>query len=249
MQEIKIIYEDEDILAVNKPAGLVVHGAENIKEKTLVDWLVEKYPEIINVGERPAFGEARPDLSGRPGIVHRLDKDTSGVLLVAKNQWAFEFLKEGFKNRIIKKKYIALVHGKLKVEKGIIDLAIGKSKTDFRKKVAGGNQPAGGGILREAITEYKVLKRFSEYTLVEVFPKTGRTHQIRVHFKAISYPVVCDKLYGGKKQKCPLGLNRHFLHANSLEFSLLNGSRIKIEADLSQDLQNALDMLNYQNGS
>jgi len=230
---IPIIYEDDDILAVNKPAGLLVHGTHNLKhEASLADWLVKNYPSIKDVGEDKS----------RPGIVHRLDKDTSGVLLIAKNQKAFEYLKEQFQNRKIKKKYIALVEGKVKGKKGIVDMPIGKSKSDFRKKTAGGVMT---GKIREAITEYKVLERFPGYTLVEVFPKTGRTHQIRVHFKALGHPLVCDKLYGLKTAACPFGLGRHFLHANSLEFSLPNGSRINLEADLPDDLQNALDILHY----
>lgn len=231
---VSIIYEDEDILAVNKPAGLLVHGPDS-----LVDWLVKNYPQIKNVGD-PSTGSGQ-DL--RPGIVHRLDKDTSGILLVAKNQKAFEYLKKQFQERKIKKKYIALVEGEIKKDKGIIDLAIGKSKKDFRKKVAGGKM---AGKTREAITEYKVVKRFPGYTFLEVFPKTGRTHQIRAHFKAIGHPVVCDKLYGPKKLICPFGLNRHFLHASSLEFKLPSGSVIKLEADLPEDLKNFLDMLNYK---
>jgi len=229
--EVKIIYEDDDILAINKPAGLVVHGSDN----SLVSWLLNKYPEIKNVGEDPE----------RPGIVHRLDKDTSGILLVAKNQKAFEYLKEQFQNRKIKKKYLALIEGVIKSEQGIIDLPIGKSKKDFRKRASTGKIV---GKIREAITEYKVIKRFSEYTLVEVFPKTGRTHQIRVHFKAIGHPVAGDKLYGSKGE-----LSRQFLHANSLEFKLPAGqsplggagARIKLEADLPEDLKNFLNMLNY----
>jgi 23S rRNA pseudouridine1911/1915/1917 synthase len=221
--DIKIIYEDDDIIAVNKPAGIIVHGVVD----SLVDWLIKKYQGIKNVGEDKS----------RPGIVHRLDKDTSGVLLIAKNQKTFEYLKEQFQKRKIKKKYIALVWGKLKGEKGIIDLPIGKSKSDFRKK----STRKAIGKIREAITEYKTLQvvkssAFDNYTLVEVYPKTGRTHQIRVHFKAIGHPIVCDKLYGPKKQECPFGLSRHFLHASSLELTLPNGARIKLEADLPEDL-------------
>ncbi len=233
MEDVKIIYDDDDILAVNKPAGLLVHCAENSKEPTLVDWLVKNYPEIKNIGED----------SMRPGIVHRLDKDTSGVLLVAKNQKTFEYLKSQFQSRKIKKKYLALIYGNLKDKEGVIELPIGKSKSDFRKK---STQKAIGKI-REAVTEYKVIKRFSGHTLIEVYPKTGRTHQIRVHLKAIGYPIICDKLYGFKKQECPFGLNRQFLHANSLEFNLPAGGRIKLEADLPDDLQNVLNMLDFKN--
>lgn len=232
MEKIKIIYEDENILAVNKPAGLLAHpvSISKIHDSSLVDWLLEKYPEIKKVGEDPE----------RPGIVHRLDKDTSGVLLVAKNQKAFEYLKKQFQDRKIKKKYIALVDGKVKNNEGIIDLPIAKSKSDFRKKTSVGKMI---GKEREAVTEYKVVKRFEKFTLVEAYPKTGRTHQIRVHLKAIGHPVVCDKLYGPKKQVCPFGLTRQFLHANALDFNLPDGSRIQLEADLPRDLQNALNML------
>ncbi len=232
---IPIIYEDNDLLAINKPAGIVVHG----DSPSVVDWILQNYPQIKNVGEEPEL---------RPGIVHRLDKDTSGVLLIAKNQKTFEYLKLQFQNRKIKKKYIALVCGKLRVESGIINLPIGKSKKDFRKKACLDARRAVHGKLagkiREAVTEYKVLKRFLGHTLVEVSPKTGRTHQIRVHLKAIGHPVVCDKLYGPKKLECPFGLTRQFLHASSLEFNLSSGARIKIEADLPEDLQNVLNMLN-----
>ncbi len=235
-KEIGIIYEDNDILALNKPAGILTHSVLTSKEPTIVDWLIKKYPEIKNVGDEPEL---------RPGIVHRLDKDTSGILLVAKNQKAFEYLKRQFQQREIKKKYIALARGKIKSDKGVIDLPIGKSKKDFRKKAAVGKL---AGKIREAITEYKALKYVRDsvtnmYTLVEARPKTGRTHQIRAHFKAIGHPIVCDKLYGPRNAGCPPGLERHFLHASSLEFAMMNGSRIKLEADLPQDLQNALDML------
>ncbi|MCX6731607.1 MAG: RluA family pseudouridine synthase [Candidatus Parcubacteria bacterium] len=232
MEDIKIIYEDEDILAVNKPAGLLVHSL-NLKSqksnlKSLVDWILKKYPEIKNVGEDAA----------RPGIVHRLDRDTSGVLLVAKNQKSFEYLKKQFIDRKVKKNYLVLVNGNIKNNTGIIDLPIGRSRTPLKRLAS----EKARGKLREAITEYKILKRFDKYTLVEVFPKTGRTHQIRVHFKAIGHPVVGDKLYGKPDEN----LNRQFLHANSLEFNLQNGTRIKIEADLPDDLKNFLNMLNYE---
>jgi len=246
MEDVQIIYEDDDIIAVNKPAGLLVHPAENSKSEarnpkqfTLVDWLVKNYPEIKNVGDS-STGSGQE----RPGIVHRLDKDTSGVLLVAKNQKSFEYLKSQFKEKKIKKTYLALMQGQLKEKNGIIDLPIGKSKKDFRKKVA---QVKTAGKTREAVTEYRVIKKFRNYTLAEVSPKTGRTHQIRVHLKAIGYPVVCDKLYGPKKQECPFGLTRHFLHASSLELTLPNGARIKLEADLPDDLQNVLNMLDFKN--
>lgn len=238
-----IIYEDENIIAVNKPAGLLVHPAQaanhksqipNPKPETLVDWLINKYPEIKNVGEDP----------NRPGIVHRLDKDTSGVLIIAKNQKTFEFLKKQFKDKKIKKTYTVLVKGEVKKQRGVIDLPIGRSLKSPLKKSA---SEKAKGKLREAVTEFKITCRLcdsrqAKYTLLEVYPKTGRTHQIRVHLQAIGHPVLCDKLYT-KTPDCPFGLKRQFLHARSLELNLPNGSRIKLEADLPEDLQTTLKLL------
>ena len=228
---ISIIYQDSDIVAINKPAGIAVHKGVAEKGKTLADWLAEKFPEIKKVGDEPKV---------RPGIVHRLDKDTSGVLVAARNQKTFEFLKYLFQSRNIIKKYLVLVEGDLKNDKGIINLPISRSRSDFRKKLA---SERARGESREAVTEYKVLEKFPDYTLVEAYPKTGRTHQIRVHFKAIGHPVVCDSLYGGKRMTCPHGLKRHFLHANFLEFTTLSGIRLKLEADLPADLSKVLEGL------
>lgn len=240
-----IIYEDSDIVAVNKPAGLLVHGAMGTSQKTLTDWMIENVPEVKNIGDEPEI---------RPGIVHRLDRETSGVLLAVKNQKTFEYLKNLFQKRKIKKKYIALVAGDIPLPSGkrnVIDLPIGRSAKDFRKRASGAKL---AGKIREALTEYEVLERFpgpacrqAGYTLVAAYPKTGRTHQIRVHFKAIGHPIVCDKLYGFKKAdmeaRCPFGLKRHFLHAAAIDFVLPSGARIKLEADLPDDLKSALEML------
>ncbi|MCR4283702.1 MAG: RluA family pseudouridine synthase [Parcubacteria group bacterium] len=233
MLEPKIIYEDKDQLVINKPAGVLMHKALQTKPGTfcLADWLIKKYPKIKKVGDDPVL---------RPGIVHRLDKETSGALVIAKTQPAFEFLKKQFQEREVRKNYVALVCGNIKKEEGMIDLPIGKSKKDIRKFVAGSRAR---GVLRDAVTEYEVIKRFENYTLVNVYPKTGRTHQIRVHMKAIGYPVACDALYAHKGAKCPPGLTRHFLHAKSLEFELYCGGKIKIEADLPYDLKETLAKL------
>ena len=244
-REIEIIYEDRDLLAVNKPAGILVHKVESfppeadqplaeklkVSEETLVDWLVKKYPEIRKVGDAPEI---------RPGIVHRLDKDTSGVLLIAKNQETFNYLKKQFQERKIIKKYLALVVGEVRQKEGKINLAIGRGKKNPLKRTALGKT---SGRLREALTYYKVLKKFNNYTLLEVQPKTGRTHQIRTHLKAIGHPLICDRLYAGKLFQCPANLKRHFLHAFSLEFTLPTGSRLKLEADLPADLKNTLEKL------
>ncbi|OGI88067.1 hypothetical protein A2995_01825 [Candidatus Nomurabacteria bacterium RIFCSPLOWO2_01_FULL_33_24] len=228
----KILYEDNDLLVVNKPAGLAVHSNGRTEEKTLVDFLLEKYPEIKNIGDNPI----------RPGIVHRLDKDTSGVLIIVKNQKSFLFLKEQFQNREVKKVYQAVVWGWLKDNEGMIDKPIGKSRKDFRLWSA---QRGARGELRDAITKYKVLKYFkvekNKFSLVEVYPKTGRTHQIRVHFKYLSNPIVCDLLYAPKRV-CPIiRISRLALQAVSIEFKKPDGGILKIEAPLSENIQIALD--------
>lgn len=246
--EIKIIYEDENILAVNKPAGINVHPDNTYKEGTLIQKILEKYPQINEVGE-----------AIRPGVAHRLDRDTSGVLILAKNAESFNYLKNLFKNRLIKKTYTALLYGKLgkKIgEQGIIDLSIARSAKNPILRIAKGETR---GELKTAITEYKILKYFNlktlnpvstastdKFTLIEAYPKTGRTHQIRAHFKAIGTVLAGDKLYGNKKvnEKLNLlGLTRQFLHATSLEFNLQNNGRIKIESSLPEDLKIFLEKL------
>jgi 23S rRNA pseudouridine1911/1915/1917 synthase len=244
-----IIYEDKNIIVVNKPAGIAVHPDATHKSGTLIQEILKTHSEIKNVGD-PSIGSGQAN-PFRPGIVHRLDKDTSGVLIIAKNQETFEFLKKQFQERKVKKTYICLVVGELKNKKGVINLPIGRSKKSPLQRLA---SLKARGKLREAITEYKVLETFSEtrfqnspkpgfgFTLVEAYPKTGRTHQIRAHFKAIGHSIVCDKLYS-KNPVCPFGLSRHFLHAFSLELTLPNGSRNRFEADLPEDLEKALGEL------
>ncbi len=232
----QIIYEDESIVAINKPTGLVVHSDGKTNEPSVVDWVLENYPETENVGEPLVLSGGT--IIKRPGVVHRLDRDTSGVLLIAKNQESFLHLKEQFQSRIIPKTYKTFVYGRVKDDEGIIDRPIGRSKKDFRRWTA---QRDIRGKEREAVTEYKVLKRGQDYSFVEVYPKTGRTHQIRVHFKAINYPVVCDKLYSPKRE-CGLGFERLALHAYSIEFSLMNGEKIKLKAELPEDFKKALDL-------
>lgn len=222
---LKIIYEDSDVIVIDKPAGIAVHPADEHDNKpTIVSLLSKSYPGLKNVGENPL----------RPGIVHRLDKETSGVMVIAKNNETFFELKKQFQERKVEKKYIALVSGVLEKEKGIIDKPLEKlgTRTRISKKQ---------NLLktREAITAYHVLKRYKDYTLVEITPKTGRQHQIRVHFASINHPLACDKLYGRKSKKCPPGLNRHFLHASYLKFQL-KSALMEFESELPKDLAQAL---------
>ncbi len=227
----EIVYEDKDILAINKPSGLVVHSDGKTKEANLVDWLLLKYPEIEKVGEHGRNSEGEEFL--RSGLVHRLDRETSGVMLVAKTQKAFEFLKKQFQDREVKKTYHAIVVGEVKNDSGVIDRPIGRSGSDFRKWSA---QRGARGEMREAVTEYKVLSRKDGHTLVEVFPKTGRTHQIRVHFKAINYPLIGDPLYA-PKYKDDLGLGRLGLHSYTVSFLDMEGKTRTIKAPYPEDFE------------
>lgn len=243
MSKIEIIYEDRDVLVVNKPAGLIVHPASvqggpdgKTKEQTVADWMLERYPQTADVGE--LFVVASGKKIARPGIVHRLDRETSGVLVLAKNQHSFEYLKKQFQNREIKKVYNTFVYGEMKYAEGVIDRPIGKSRKDFR---LWSSQRGARGELREAVTHYKVLEKTKDFSFVEIRPVTGRTHQIRVHLKAINHPVVCDKLYAPKRE-CELGFSRLALHARTLTFRTSANSIITAEAPLPDDFQKALGL-------
>jgi len=234
--KILILYENNEVVVVNKPAGLLTHNDKKDKNKTLANWALECYPEIKNVGD-PSL--CRSNKIARSGIVHRLDRETSGVIVLAKTQESFLNLKKQFQERKVTKIYNAFVCGEIKKEKDIINRPIGKSKSDFRKWSA---QRGARGDLRDAVTYYKVLKKNKNFSYVEVSPKTGRTHQIRVHFKAINHPVVCDNLYA-PKHICGLGFERLALHSKSLKFSLINGETVLVESELPKDFKYALTLL------
>jgi 23S rRNA pseudouridine1911/1915/1917 synthase len=232
--KIKILYEDKYILAIDKPSGISVHADGRAKGKTIADWILKNYPKLKGVGEPVTFNDKEID---RPGIVHRLDKDTSGVLLVMKTKEAFAYFKKQFMNREIKKTYYAIVSGWVKNDHDTINKPIGRSPKDFRRHLAGRGVR---GELREAITEYRVLKRFenskNKFTYLEIHPKTGRTHQIRVHMKFINHPVACDSLYN-PNGPCPKGFKRLALHAKSIEFKNPKGKIIKIESPLPKEFE------------
>ena len=243
--EIKILYEDEHVLVLNKPPGLMVHTDGRSKELTLVDWINENYPNLKEVGEPQTLQNG--EIVKRPGIVHRLDKDTSGVIVVAKTKEAHLFLKEQFQKRKVEKIYNAVVWGNFKEKEGVINKSIGRNASDFRKWSA---EHGAKGDLREAITEYKILAQGengeSKFAYLEIRPKTGRTHQIRVHLKSVSHPVVCDKLYTSNivcnKKKC-LGFDRLALHAFSIKLELPNHTYITIESPLPSEFKNAKNLL------
>jgi len=213
---IPILYEDADVLVINKPAEI----------------------DMAELAEDPKYQFA----------VHRLDKDTSGVLLCAKSEEIKEKLQEQFKNRTVKKTYLALVYGQVKMftqQSGggplgrtelVIDYPIGRSRNDPRKRVA---RVKTSGKERDALTKISVKEILGDYTLIEARPETGRTHQIRVHLKAIHHPVVCDKLYAAGKT-CPAGLSRQALHAAKLEFALPSGEALTVEAPIPSDLEQAI---------
>lgn len=247
-----IVFENDDYLVINKPAGLAVHGGGNIKDITLADLLIERYPEIKTVGDDPV----------RPGIVHRLDKEVSGLMVVAKNQETFLHLKNQFKDRDIHKEYIALVNGKIINDYGEIDFPIKRSREGYkmaamphntvdllsRRNPTDRDQGNLEGMFkaREAITEFNVLKRFIHYTLVQVKIKTGRTHQIRVHFFALGYPLAGDNLYFNKKSKIQnkkVNLGRIFLMANKLSFKDRNGEIKDFSLDMPIELAEFLKTL------
>jgi len=239
--DLSVLYEDKDIVAVDKPAGLVVHPDGKTKEPALTDWVLKHYPKAKNVGE-PVETKEWGTIE-RPGIVHRLDRNTSGVILIAKTKKGHAQLKEQFQNQLIEKKYYAFVHGDMKEPYGIIDKPIGKSPRDFRRWSAG---RGARGELRPAETWWTLVAYAREtgggYSFVEVEPKTGRTHQIRVHFKAIQHPVACDDLYAPDK-KCELSIGRTALHASSITFTNTLGKKVTVKSPLPKDFLGVIEEL------
>lgn len=215
---VPIVYEDDDVLVFDKPAGIVAHPAPGHEHGTLVNILKAIRPEL-------SFN------SERLGLVHRLDKDTSGVIVVAKNETSRLYLLQQWQRREVVKRYTCLVHGVIQEEEGTIDAPIGRDPNN-RKRMA---VVANG---RPALTHFRVLERFDEATLVSVIIETGRTHQIRVHLNFIGHPIVGDQTYG--KRPFPIHMSRQFLHASYLKFELPNGNPVEIETPLPDDLQTVL---------
>lgn len=225
---VEVIYEDNDIIVINKPKGMVVHPANGNPDGTLVNAVMSICKDSLSgIG-----GEIRP------GIVHRLDKDTSGIIIVAKNDKAHINLSEQIKNHEVKKTYVALVRGVVKENNATINIPIGRSKTD-RKKMA--VDPKG----KQAVTHFKVLKRYKNYTLLEVNIETGRTHQIRVHLSHIGYPIVGDTVYSNGKNEWEIV--GQCLHAKSLEFRHpITDEHMRLEAELPKYFKDLIDELNKE---
>jgi len=205
-----IIYENDDVLVINKKAGMLVHPDKYNKTGTLVNALLNYYPEISNVGEKY-----------RPGIVHRLDKETSGLVICAKTNDSYDYLTKQFKERKAEKKYKALVYGKVKKERGVIIYSISK---------------IGRSNMQEAKTYYNVLQYYKNFTLLDAEIKTGRMHQIRQHMKRLGHPIVGDKLYFFKNLKPPYPINQNFLHAYYLKLEVPSGEAKEFKIDLPENL-------------
>ena len=252
MSNIPILLETKDFVVINKPAGLIVHADGRHPEPSVAEWFLANYPDSADVGEKMTIehgGETIDIL--RAGIVHRIDRETSGVLVIAKTQESFENLKEQFKEHTIKKKYAAIVFGWMRDERGIIDKPIGRSGSNIR---AWAVESRARGLLRPAITRFSVQKKFiykmpssakategeQKYTYVDLFPETGRTHQLRVHLAAFGYPIVCDPIYAGNK-KSDLPIHRTALHAEKITFNDLEGNLVEVKAPIPEDMKSILD--------
>jgi 23S rRNA pseudouridine1911/1915/1917 synthase len=223
--ECPIIYEDRDVVVIDKPAGLAVHPGAGQPQATVAAWFAARYLDSVSVGD--------PD---RPGIVHRLDKDTSGVLILAKTQKAYDHLKSQFERRRAHKDYLALVFGVPGEPKGRINRALLRSKHNPLRRTI---DPAG----KEAVTEWRLEEKFARHALLRVWPLTGRMHQIRVHLHFLGFPIVGDALYVFKRQKPPHGVRRQLLHAEKLTLMMPSGDHKTFIAPLPADFQNVLKQL------
>jgi 23S rRNA pseudouridine1911/1915/1917 synthase len=237
MNKLTVLFENDEVLVLEKPSGLMVHADGRSTEYTLADYIRDTYPSIIGVGEPLTLEKGKPGETkvDRPGIVHRLDRDTSGAILVAKTQPAFLYLKRQFKEHTVRKVYTALVSGNIKNDVGRIDAPITRSKSDFRvRTVPDPHNDNARGAERSAVTRYKVLERYNKewngkaepLTLVEAYPLTGRTHQIRTHFKSIRHPLLADPLYGPvrKREGTAFDAPRTMLHASQITFKTGSGT-------------------------
>jgi 23S rRNA pseudouridine1911/1915/1917 synthase len=230
---IPILYSDDNLIVINKPPGISVHGGISVSGETLTDILSRQFPEILHVGDDP---------HNRPGIVHRLDKYTSGVMVAARSHAAFYALKKLFKEGRMEKTYEAIVCGSPKKKSGVITMPIGRLvKNPLRRGVQKGKRQIRGA--RHATTRYRVIAHDANYAHVQLMPETGRMHQLRIHLEAIGHPIACDTTYGGKNVCCPPDARRQLLHARSISFSYPEGRRLYFEAGLPEDFAIAAHLL------
>ena len=224
---LNILFENDLIMIIDKPADLLVHADGVSEDTSLAEILKNKYPEFIGVGED----------EDRPGIVHRLDRDTTGVLVLCKTKGAYSDMKHLFKEHLIKKTYKAIIEGNIRDDIGIIDYKIARARSDFRKKsIVDIRNMDVRGEEREAITRYKVVERSQDkkHTLIECYPETGRTHQIRVHLRGIRHPIIGDRLYGSRNGSEEA--SRQMLHSNKIEFTL-RGDKISVTSPIPKDFE------------
>lgn len=239
-----ILFEDADLLVLNKPVGILVHTDGTTDELTVVDWFLGYVPSARGVGE-PGIGKSGAVLE-RSGVVHRLDRETSGVLVLAKTEAAYRHLKAEFHDRLAKKEYRAIVYGPMRERWGTINKKIGRSPQDPRRRSA---MPGARGTLREAVTDWECIGQAlvdgEHFSYLRVKPKTGRTHQIRVHLRAIERPIVGDPLYAGDRNAAShrLGLTRMALHAHQLELTLPMGARERFIAPVPPELELAAERI------
>ena len=240
--EIEILFEDNDVLVINKPEGLMVHNTGHTVEPTVVDWFLKYLPEAKGVGEVQLSQKGEP--LERSGVVHRLDKDTSGIMLMAKNQESFTHLKKQFHDRLAKKEYRAFVYGAVRERWGTIDRSIGRSKKDYRMRSA---QHGARGLLRPSVTLWECIGqgRYEDeaFSYMKLMPQTGRTHQIRVHLQAIGRPIVGDSFYAKHEVEGSnnLGFNRLALHAHVLELEVRPSEVERFIAPLPQQFEEAAE--------
>lgn len=238
-----ILFENDAVLVIDKPAGLIVHSDGRTEEPSVAEWVVAQYPHMRGVGE--PWTSPQGEVIDRPGIMHRLDRTTSGVMILAKTQEAHAFLKQQFQERTTQKVYDALVYGHNKEDTGTIEAEIGRSRQHPKRWSA---QFGKKGNLRAAVTDWRVLLRgvdpeSGERVMhLECMPKTGRTHQIRVHLKAIHHPIICDHIYA-EGRPCLFGLQRPALHARALTIAIAVADTRTFEAPLPRDLAHAIDKL------
>lgn len=230
-----IIFENEHLLVIEKPAGLMIHADGRTHVPTLSDWVLARYPTLRDVGGMHTLDSGR--YVPRAGILHRIDRETSGVLAIAKDDETFYFLQRQFLDHSVEKVYHAFVRGVPQPQKGVIDLSIGRAKSDFRQWATGMDAR---GTLRAAVTAYDTLLTEKGYALLELIPKTGRTHQLRVHLKAIGTPILCDKRY---RTPCALGFTRLALHASRLTLTIPSGVRKTFMAPLPHEFLVARQLL------
>jgi len=235
-EDIHIIFENEEVIVINKPVGILVHADGRREEETIVDWFMEHCPSAKDVGETQILANGTEIM--RPGVVHRLDRETSGVMILAKTQPAFLYLKKQFHDQKAQKEYRAFVYGPMKELHGTIERPIGRSVKDFRLRSA---ERGARGKTRNAITNWELLTQNAEYAYLRVLPKTGRTHQIRVHLKAIGRPIVGDTLYATEAQLAllDLGIGRLALHAHKLTIALPKGEQETFVAPLPESFEAA----------